>query len=283
MLIEIISTSLFTAAAISLALWLFKAWILERLKSDIKYENDAKLESLRSDLRFTNEKLSSIASAGSKAHSLTHAELLPHKIDAIRALWVSVLKWNEMSVVSMTVSIISSDWIRKNGTDSKTKKFFETSLKDPQHLLFLKERNDIEYIRPFVSERVWALYHAYNSFYAFRILRASFFLFPSLDIVEIFGRINEKDLIQKSAPQSIVDKYNSNIIEGTNEYLNYLKTELIKEFHSELSVELDSSRAAYNTAEVINAANKLASATSKIPEANGEEIIEDMETLINGK
>lgn len=271
MIETVLSTSVVTASLVSLAIWLSRIWITERLKADIKLDNDTKLEEVKSELRRTNETISNVTSAGGQAYSQVQAALLPHKINAIEAIWGSILAWNEMFAASMLVSILPIDWVRRFGADPSTKENFELLLKAPGHLEFLKARNDVEGVRPFVSERGWALYSAYNSFYLSRITKASMFLMPSVDHAELYEKTNERELVVKSAPQHIVDLYDSNIFIGTSEYLNYLKEELITEFRFELSGERDSNRAASNAAEILRAAEELILDTSEPPLVPGDE------------
>jgi len=259
----IISTSAATAVLVSLAIWLSRIWITERLKADIKLDNDSKLEEVRSELQRTNTQLSGINSAGSQAYSQVQAALLPNKIKAIETMWASVLAWNEMSAASMFVAVLPIDWVRKYGSDPSTKENFEALLKAPNHLEFLKERNNIESVRPFVSEQCWALYSAYNSFYISRISKASLFLIPTFDHAEVYKRLNERELVVKSASREILERYDADVLGGTNEYLNYLKEEMVKEFHLELSGERDSTRAANNAAEIIKVAESLSSNSSE--------------------
>lgn len=134
-------------------------------------------------------------------------------------------------------------------------------LQNPNHLKFLKERNYTELVRPFISERSWALYSAYNSFYISRITKASMFLISSVNHVEIWEKINERELIKASAPSHILELYDSNILEGTTEFLNYLKEEMIKEFEIVLSGKRDSESAASNAAFILKAAVDLAKQT----------------------
>jgi len=251
------------AALVSVAIWLSKNWIAKRLSSDIQLENDAKLEEIRSDLKHTKDKLSDIASAGNQAYATVHAGLLPHKIEAINAIWSSTLKWNEMSTVSMYVCVLSDEWIRENGSHPNTVKSFKDMLKPPNDMAFVKERNSVESYRPFVSNRIWALYSAYNSFYASRIIRAGLLTMPDIDHIGIFSKIDERGLVKESATQEILKLYDANIIDGTNSYLKFLSEELINEFEAELSGKKDSNRAAINAKEILNAADNLLDSVSK--------------------
>ena len=267
---EIFASSAVTIGLTSIALWLSRTWITARLTADIRLENDSRLEQLKSNLQRTNDVLSNFTSVGDKAYTQSQIALLPHKIKAIEAVWNSVLTWNEMTTASMFVAILPIDWVRKYGSDPSTKENFEILLKSPEHLTFLKNRNDTELVRPFITERGWALYSAYSGFYMSRIMKASMFLFPSIDHAEIWERTNERDLVKTTAPTDILGLYDYNTLEGTNAFLKYLKDEMIKEFKLELSGSRDSESAVSNAAAILQAAEKLIQSTADQPTVPGD-------------
>lgn len=268
----IITTSLSTAVLISIMMWLFRLWITERLKADIKLDNDSKLEDLRHELKRANDSIAEITSVGGQAFSQMQTALLPNKIKAIEVIWDAVLTYDEMSAVSMFVSILQTDWIREHGSAPSTKNNIELLLNPPKHLEFLKNSKRNELVRPFVSERGWALYSAYSSLYISRITKASILIIPGLNHADFFERINERDLIAKSAPQHIVELYDANCISGTLEYLQYLKEEMLIEFRMELSGERDSSRATINTVSILKAATKLIADSLAKPASLGDKV-----------
>ena len=260
---EIFASSATTIGLTSVAVWLARNWITSRLTADIRLENDSKLEQLKSNLKRTNDTLVSLTAAGEQSYFQSQTALMPHKIKAIEAVWSSVLAWNEMSAASMFVAILPIDWVRKYGSDPSTKRNFETLLKNPDHLGFLKKSNDTELARPFLTEHAWALYSAYSGFYMSRVTKASMFLMPSVDHAEVWERTNERELIRISAPIHILETYDLNIIEGTNSFLKYLKDEMIKEFKLELSGTRDSEVAVSNSAAILQVAENLIQSTSE--------------------
>lgn len=263
---EILTTSAVSVGLFAAALWLGRTWIVARLTADIRLDNDAKLAELNSQLQSANSTLRDITSAGHTAYSQSQVAILPHKINAIETVWNSVLAWNEMSTAAMFVAALPIDWVRKYGSDPSTKKNFEILLKSPEHVAFLKKRHETESARPFISERGWALYAAYSGLYVSRVTKASMLLFPSMDHAEIWGRINERQLVQLSAPANILGLYDSNILEGTNAFLKYLKDEMISEFQADLSGARDSKAAVSNAALILDAAEKLVQNSMRKPE-----------------
>lgn len=263
---EIFTTSAVSVGLFAAALWLGRIWIVARLTADIRLDNDAKLEELKSQLQRANSTLSDMTSAGHTAYSQSQVAILPYKIRAIETVWNSVLAWNEMSAAAMFVAVLPIDWVRKYGSDPSTKKNFEILLKNPEHLPFLKKRNETELARPFISERGWALYAAYSGFYMSRVTKASLFLFSSMDHAEIWQRVNERQLIKASAPEDILNLYDADVLEGTNAFLKYLKDEMIAEFRAELSGARDSKSAVSNAAAILDAAETLVQSSTQKPE-----------------
>lgn len=261
---------LFAASSISsglvlAALWLGRNWILTRLRADIKLENDSKLEDIKAQLTRTNDSLNNLSAAGGLAYSQSQQATIPHKIKAIEAVWRSVLAWNEMSAAATVVALLSTEWVEQHGSDPSTKTTFEGFLKSPGHLEFMKQRNETEWVRPFTSERVWALYSAYNGIYLSRIGKAAVLLIPDFDHGEFWQRVNERELVETAAPKEIVERYDANIIEGTTAFLAYLKDELLKEFKLELSGDRDSETALANAVAVLRASDKLVGSLKTSP------------------
>lgn len=264
-MLEIFTTSAVTIGLVSIVLWLSRTWITTRLTADIRLENDSRLEELKSKLQKTKDTISNFTSAADKAYSQSHVALLPYKIKAIEAVWSSVIAWNEMSAASMFAAVLPIDWVRKYGSDPKTKENVEILLKPPEHLAFLKKRNDTELVRPFLTARGWALYSAYSGFYISRVIKASMLLLPAVDHAEIWERINERELVKTTAPPDILDLYDSNILEGTNAFLKYLTDEMIREFKLELSGIRDSESALSNAAVILEAADELVQSSIQQP------------------
>ena len=264
-LYEAFAASGTTTLLIGIAVWLSRTWITARLTADLRLETESHIEDLRSQLKRANDSLGAVTSAGQNAFSQVQIAQLPFKIKAIERVWNSVIAWNEYSVAATFVAILPIDWVRKYGSDPKTKENFEILLKNPEHITFLKDRNDTELVRPFLSDQSWALYAAYSSFYSSRLMKASILLLPSVDHAEIWERVNERELVKASAPEDILKQYDSNPLIGANAYLTYLKDQMIEEFQNELSGSRDSDNAVLNTSATIAAAEALVQSSKHQP------------------
>lgn len=263
---EIFTASASSVFLFSLVLWLGRTWIVARLTADIRLDNDAKLEELKSQLQRANSTLSDMTSAGHAAYSQSQVAILPYKIKAIETVWNSVLAWNEMSAAAMFAAVLPIEWVQKYGSDPSTTRNFEILLKSPKHLEFLKRRTETELARPFISERGWALYAAYSGFYMSRVTKAALFLLPSVNHAEFSKRVDERQLVKASAPVEILNLYDANLLEGTNAFLKYLIDEMIAEFKAELSGTRDSKSAVSNAAVILDAAETLVQSSTQRPE-----------------
>lgn len=266
-LAEIISTSLTAAGLVGAGGWLFRKWIVARLTADISLENDSKLEQLKTKLQRTNATLSALNSAGSAAYSQSQVALLPHRIAAINSVWSSVLEWNQMATASMFVSVLPVEWIKQNASDPGTKKTFDALLGGKSYLDFLKKRGETELTRPLISERAWALYAAYSGLYFSRVSKAAMLAIPSLNHAEIWSRIDERALIKASAPPELLQSYDANVLQGTTAFLDYIKSELLKELRSDLSGSRDSEEALSNASTILAAATALVESSQEKPSA----------------
>jgi hypothetical protein len=263
-LAEVLTASITTVSLSAAALWLFRQWIVARLTADIRLENDSKLEEVRAQLNRTREALGNLSSAGHTAFSQAQVALLPHRITAINTVWSSVLEWNQMATASMFVALLPLDWVKAHGSDPSTTSTFKTLL-GPNHLDFLKKRGETELVRPLLSECAWALYAAYSGFYFSRISRAAMLTLPSIDHADIWPRMDERSLIEASATPEILKLYDTNMIQGTTTFLEYLKSQMLHEFRAELSGTRDSEGAVSNASAILAAANALVQSSEQKP------------------
>jgi hypothetical protein len=262
-MIEAFIASGSTVTLLAIAGWLARTWIKERLTADLRLETESKLEELKAQLAKANDSLSMLTSTGNAAMSQAQAALLEHKIKAIKTIWQSVHAWQKTTTVTTFAALMSIEWVKKYGSDPSTKANFDRLLNDLDHLKFMQARNDTELVRPLLSEKSWALYFAYHSFYASRLIKASFLTIPNIDHAALWERSNERELVVSSAPKEILDEYDSNFLIGTSSFINYLKEQMIEEFQAELSGRRDSQAAVSNASSILLAAENLLASTQK--------------------
>lgn len=257
-MLEIIVSTLGSTSLIALAVWLSRALIKERLTASIHLETEQQLAKFKSELESTNQRIRDIASFGTAANSQVESVLVEHRIAAVKKVWESVQRWQQVSDVTMMVSTFSNEWIQNNASNPKTKSSFEQLLKGIDHISFLNKQNETELERPFLSESAWATYSAYHSFLSTRLIKASLLMISDINHAEIFSEINERDLLAKSAPAEILAIYDKSHYAGTEPYLSFLRERMLVEFRDFLSGQRAGNQAVKDAAQVLHAAEELA-------------------------
>lgn len=261
-MLEVLLSSVGSAALLSAVLWLGRTWISERLIASIRLETEQELARLKSELDIASQRIRDLTAAGTSANARVEAAVLEHRINAVTKVWESVLNWQTVSVATMMVSALSDDWLKKNAADPGTRSTFEQVLKNSDHLNFMKKQIETERIRPFLSEQIWALYAAYHSFLSARLAKASLLTIAGIDHAEALSRFNERDLVEKSAPPEVLAIYDKNAYLGTEPYLRYLREELLAQFRELLSGQRAGSLAVQDAAAILRAAEELATKSS---------------------
>lgn len=261
-MLDIVQSSVGSAALLAAISWLCRAWIKERLTAGIRLETERELAKLKSGLDTAAQRIKDLALAGTSANAQVERALLEHRIGAVNKVWESVLNWQTLSVATMMVSVLSDDWLKKYASDPGTQSTFESLLKNADHLNFMKKQNQTELARPFLSERIWALYAAYHSFLSARLAKVSLLTIPGIDHAEALSRFNERDLVQQSAPPEILEIYEKNPHAGAEQYLRYLREEMLTQFREFLSGQRAGSLAVQDAAMILHAAEDLAARVS---------------------
>jgi len=256
-MLEIFISSVGSASLIGVAAWLSRTWLKERLTASIRLETEQKLARLKSELESANQRIRDLASVGAAANSQFESALVEHRIAAVKDVWKSVQSWQQVSVATMLVSALPDSWVKKNASDPGTQSTFETALKSVDHLNFMKQQNETELVRPFLSEPVWALYSAYHSFLSARLTKAFLLSVPGIDHAEILSRFDERDLVEKSAPARILALYDKSPYHATEPYLRFLREKMLAEFREFLSGQRAGNQAVLDAAQILHAAEDL--------------------------
>lgn len=261
-MLNIVVSSIGSAALVAAALWLSRTWIKERLTASIRLETEKKLTIFKSELETANQRIRDLSSVGTDANAQVETTLLENRIRAVNKVWESVLSWQQVSVATMMVSVLSDDGLKKSASDPRTKSTFEQILKNADYLTFMKKQNETELVRPFLSEPAWALYSAYYSFLSARLVKASLLTISGIDHIEALSRFNERDLVEKSAPPEILAAYDENPYTGTEPYLRYLREQMLAQFQEFLSGQRASTQAFENATKIRHAAEDLIAKSS---------------------
>ena len=262
-MLEIFISSIGSASLVGAAFWLCRTWIKERLTASIHLETEQKLAKLKSELDSANQRIHALSAVAASANQQVESALLEHRIAAVKTAWEKVQNWQQVSVVTMMIAALSDEWIKKNASDPNTKSTFDKLLNDIDRTNFLKNQNEAFLVRPFLSEPAWALYFAYHSFLSTRFSKALILTISGLEHAAIISRIDERNLVAKTATPEILAAYDKCVYAATEPYLHYLQEKMLIEFSQMLSGHHAGNQALSNAAEILRVAEELSAQLSK--------------------
>lgn len=173
--------ALTTTGVLALALWLFRQLIATRLTKSVEHEFNLKIESIRSDLRASEERLKAqlrekendIAALRSGALSVLasrQAALDKRRLEAVDQLWSAYSALGPARTIAAYMSVVKFESAAKlTESDSKARQLFEFfgtgfDAKSMNH-------GDAAKARPYVSPMVWAVFAAIQAVIAHSVMR----------------------------------------------------------------------------------------------------------------
>lgn len=156
------------------AVWLSKNWIITRLKSSVQHEFDKKIETVRSDLRISEESfkavirqreadIAALKSSAISSIASTQLELYKRRMLATEQLWSAVSTLAGAKAAVQYIAMMKMDALAERvGNDPRLRESIE---------MMASSTGDVEKysvpdatkVEPFVSEVAWSLYQAYQS------------------------------------------------------------------------------------------------------------------------
>lgn len=275
---EVLTNAAITAAILAIAGWLGRTWIKERLAASIRAETEAKLAGLRDQLHRETEtelatlrtrlnaaesRLSEARKAGIDANQQLYAAVVPEQIAGIKALWAGIRDAREINILSMFVSVMDLDLVRRNIRDRAFVGVIGKMLQNIDYMELMKRLQAVEQWRPFVTERAWALFSAYHIFYSTRLLRSVALSMQNLELAERLWQNNsELSLVQATATPEIVAQYTANAYAGTQPFLSFVEKELLEEFERCIKGERSGHEVAERAAAIIRVTEAVATANT---------------------
>ncbi|NKE72809.1 hypothetical protein [Candidatus Manganitrophus noduliformans] len=173
--------ALTTTGLLAAALWLGRNLIATRLTKSVEHEFNTKLETLRAQLRDSEERLkaelrakeaeiSALRSGALSALASRQAALDKRRLEAVDQLWSSVSALAPARALAATMSVIKFETAAPLAEkDPKTRQFFEMigAGFDPRTL----DQSGAAKARPFVSPMVWAIFSAMQAVTVHSVMR----------------------------------------------------------------------------------------------------------------
>lgn len=166
-------STLSTTSLVAILAWLSRQLIVTRLKASVQNEFNEKLETLRADLRKSEEafkadlrakeaKIVTLQSGALTVLASRQAALDKRRLEAIEQIWAGVEILGPMKgAVNLMQTVHFERSLEAASQDQKVRQFFSTVGQSytPDKLI----KTEAHKARPFISEIAWALFSGYES------------------------------------------------------------------------------------------------------------------------
>lgn len=219
--IQSISSVSIIAIVLAIAIPVTRSAIINFVGSLISRKFERKIESLRSEIRQTEEYVkSNIQSNESRIKSIVdstislvsnrHSQIEAKKLESIEALWKNKSEFDRgKGLVYMTGAIKLDEAAKEIEEQPKFKDFFQMLNKASPIDSWTKETlTDLESKKPFIPAEVWFIYDTYKSVIMDTVLRMKLLS----EGINPTGKLKDKELINQlktALPEyeKVIDKY----------------------------------------------------------------------------
>jgi hypothetical protein len=231
-----------TTSLVGLALWLLRSVILNRLAKSVQHEFNSKIETLRANLRKSEEsfkanlrqketQIAALSSGALAGLANRQSALDKRRIEAVDQIWSAVTSLAPAKGVSAAMAGVKFDAAAQAAAkEPKVREMF--SMVGNGLAQQKMQINEAIKARPFVSQIAWALFLAYHAVLSLAVMKLHF-LKSGLDNPKILDSEAVTKLIQVALPHQIeyIKKFGS----GASYYLlDELESRLLEELHKML-------------------------------------------------
>lgn len=176
---DLLLSTVSTTALLGLAAFLVRNLILTRLKASVQHEFDTKLETLRADLRKSEESFKAdlrakeiqievLRSGALSGLASRQAAMDKRQLEAVEQLWAGVETLIPLKSAVTVMSIVKFEKsLELASQDHRIRDFFAqlSTLADPEKFSMSR----VLHACPFVSEMAWALFSAYQAIVGYSV------------------------------------------------------------------------------------------------------------------
>jgi len=169
----LISSTMLSTLLASGLIWLTREWMSARIKGSIQHEYDQKLESHKAKLNSENkialakltaglEKEAVLVISANSSFSQGQKAAMGRKLAAIDKVWQSVLNLRNNSPQVLTfMDVITLEEHNTILEHENFRSMIQDLSEEKIHSMALE--SDIELVRPYVGEYIWAIHYAYQA------------------------------------------------------------------------------------------------------------------------
>lgn len=223
--------SLVTTSVFAGILWLCRQLIITRLTNAVKHEFDAKLESLKAEIRSKESDIQALRDGALSGIINRSSVLYERRVKAVEELWETVTSLASAKNISSKLALLNIEAISKKvAHDDKTQQMINAWFGD-----FDINSVDVKAAtngRPFISPLAWAYFDAYMAIISHSLIRMHSL---KIGMGDDFSDINGITKVVKQAlphQSDYIEKF------GTNSFY-YLLEELENKILVEIQVTLN--------------------------------------------
>lgn len=269
-------TSLIPTAVLAFVLYLGRNWIKAGIEKSVQYRFDAKIETLRTELRHNEERfiselrmkeaeISALRDGVLSGRANRQALLDKRRIEAVERVWRAVMELAPYKVISAQMTVIKFDAAAEDTPQNPDlRKFFKTignvipDRKPPD--------NPAKNEQPFVSPIAWAHFSAYQAVLVHAYLMVKVLEWGIKDAGNLIKTESVGDLLKTALPymKQYIDEHGS---AGYHYLLDKLEAKLLAELRIMLEGEDIDKASVEQSAKIMKAVDKVSADNAEIAKA----------------
>lgn len=269
-------TSLIPTAVLACALYLGRNWIKAGIEKSVQYRFDAKIETLRTQLRHNEEnfiselrmkeaEISALRDGVLSGRANRQALLDKRRIEAVERVWKAVIEFAPYKVLSAQMAMIKFDAAAEDTPQNPNlRKFFEIignvipDRKPPD--------NPAKNEQPFVSPIAWALFSAYQAVLVHAYLMVKVLELGIKDAGKLIKTESVGNLLKTALPYmtKYIDEHGS---ARYHYFLDELEAKLLAELRSMLEGEDIDKASVEQSAKIMKAVDQVSTDNAEIAKA----------------
>lgn len=246
--------ALTTTSVFALILYLSRALLINRLSKAVQHEFDAKVETLKSELRSREAELGTLRDSVMNGRLHRHGIVETRKLQAVDKLWEATLTLGALKPQSDMMKVFEFDGamaaIKKDPTVSQ---FFEEVGRMIPELE--KIQHEGEQQRPFITASAWAQFAAYRAVLTYSAMQFEV-MRNGVTLIELADGSEVMKLVRLAAPE--LESYLEGIgRQGFPHLVDVLQQKTLSELIKMVDgADIDQTELA-RSAEIVQAANSL--------------------------
>ena len=269
------------AAVLACTVFIAKHRIKAEIERSVQHKFDAKIETLRAELRRNEEEFKSelrlketvitaLRDGVLSGRANRQALLDKRRLEAVERVWVAVTEFTAFKYVSALMANIKFDAAAEEASRNPSARLAFQTMGIPVSGKFPENPANNE--RPFVSPIAWALFSAYKAVLSFSYLQLKILELGIEDAGKFFNTENVKTLLKAALPHQTenIDKYDST---AYHFLLDELEEKLLGELRKMLEgVETDEA--------IIAQSAKIMKEVDKVVAYNASQIVKNKEMKV---